>query len=66
MQKEIEELGEPIAMREEDWMITEDEIKIPKTVLFGNISKNKVDLNEEEALEFFKSIDLNYEEIDKM
>lgn len=51
---------------EEDWDISENDIRIPQTVLFKNISEDGDTLTEKKAIEFFKSIDLNEEEIERM
>ena len=51
---------------EEDWQVDKDALKIPQTVLFKNNSKNGKDMDEQEIVKFFKSIDLNDEEIDRM
>lgn len=51
---------------EEDWQVDKDALKIPQTVLFKNNSKNGKDMDEQETVKFFKSIDLNDEEIDRM
>lgn len=56
----------PSVSTEEDWVINENDIHIPQTVLFKNISEDGETLTEEKAIEFFKSIDLNEEEIEKM
>lgn len=66
--KEVTSLQDetPTEVKEEDWNINEDDLKIPQTVLFKNLSSNGVDLGEEETVDFFKSIDLNNEEIEKL
>lgn len=56
----------PSVSTEEDWEINENDIQIPQTVLFKNISEDGETLTEKKAIEFFKSIDLNEEEIEKV
>lgn len=56
---------EVIEMAEEDWIVSEEDLRTPKTILFKNMSTDGK-LREKEGNEFFKSIDLNAEEIEKM
>lgn len=56
---------EVIEMAEEEWIVSEEDLRTPKTILFKTISTDG-ELKEKEGNEFFKSIDLNAGEIEKM